>query len=197
MTVWFTADTHFGHSNIIRFCNRPFGDIEEHDEALIANWNAVVQPADTVYHLGDFAFRSAQDPNSYAKRLNGKKFLLLGNHDNPNRLPKEHFTVLGHYYELKQKDFDTSVTAPPGLILCHYPFASWARAFHGSYHLFGHVHGRSLEYDKNSLRMDVGVDAHHFYPVSYAEIKTAMQAKGWVRGKRDGALPMPEGTSDH
>ncbi len=53
--IWFTSDTHFGHANIIRFCDRPFKDIQEMNERLIANWNAVVRPGDSVYHMGDFS----------------------------------------------------------------------------------------------------------------------------------------------
>ena len=187
MTCWFIADTHLGHFNILRFCNRPFKTIEEHDETIINNWNSVVRPDDTVYHLGDFAFRSARDPNQYAKRLNGKKFLILGNHD--KHLPDKEFTILGHYHVLKQAVFGRNSDDPPLIVLCHYPFSSWASAFHGSYHLFGHVHGRSAAYDTNSLRLDVGVDCHHFYPISYDEVKVLMKAKNWRKDERDGVFP--------
>lgn len=64
MKVWFTADTHFGHRNILKHCDRPFGSVKEMDEALIAMWNAVVGLNDDVWHLGDFAYRSAQAPET-------------------------------------------------------------------------------------------------------------------------------------
>ena len=58
--TWFTADTHFGHANIIKHCNRPWPHIAAHDEALIARWNEVVGESDTAYVIGDFAYRSAR-----------------------------------------------------------------------------------------------------------------------------------------
>lgn len=54
--IYFTADTHFGHENVIRFCDRPFSSANEMDEAMIANWNARVRGNDTVYILGDMFF---------------------------------------------------------------------------------------------------------------------------------------------
>jgi calcineurin-like phosphoesterase family protein len=79
MKIWFTADTHFGHSNIIKHCSRPFADADEMDAALITTWNAVIQPKDIVWHLGDFAFRSAKNPGDYLKKLYGAKQLVVGN----------------------------------------------------------------------------------------------------------------------
>ena len=79
--IWVISDTHFGHENIIKYCGRPFKDAAEMDAALIANWNAVVQPHHHVYHLGDVAV-SQQRLNQVMPQLNGKKRLVLGNHDN-------------------------------------------------------------------------------------------------------------------
>lgn len=76
--IWFTADTHFGHSAIVRHSHRPFTTLKEHDDALVNNWNACVRPGDTVYHCGDFAWHDAA---GYRKRLNGQIHLVLGNHD--------------------------------------------------------------------------------------------------------------------
>jgi calcineurin-like phosphoesterase family protein len=55
--TWFIADTHFGHASILRFCSRPWQSIEDHDQALIELWNSVVAPGDTIFHLGDFAYK--------------------------------------------------------------------------------------------------------------------------------------------
>src|SRR5258708_12137402 len=82
MTVYFTSDTHFGHANIIRYCDRPFATVEEMDEAMIANWNAVVGRGDDVWHLGDFGWsRDATRIRSIFHQLNGRKRLVIGNHD--------------------------------------------------------------------------------------------------------------------
>ena len=76
MTVHFTADTHFGHANIIRHCSRPFGSVDEMYEAIMATWNAVVKPGDTVWHVGDFA--AVKDHARYFDRLNGTKHWSTG-----------------------------------------------------------------------------------------------------------------------
>lgn len=73
------SDTHFGHANIMGYCQRPFATVEEMDEAMIANWNAVVRPQDKVYHLGDVAIK--RESLSKVRRLNGHKYLIAGNHD--------------------------------------------------------------------------------------------------------------------
>lgn len=79
--TWFISDTHFGHKNILEYEKeaRPFDTIEEMNEKIIANWNKTVSPKDLIYHLGDFAFGS--DNIAIAGRLNGRKKLILGNHD--------------------------------------------------------------------------------------------------------------------
>lgn len=79
--IYFTSDLHFGHKNIIRFCNRPWETIEEMDEGLIKNWNSVVGENDLVFDLGDFAFASNGRWKEILSRLNGRHYLILGNHD--------------------------------------------------------------------------------------------------------------------
>lgn len=88
MTIWFTSDTHFGHKNIIRYANRPFDDVTHMNEMLVHNWNSVVHPDDTVYHLGDVALGPIRESLAYIRRLNGRKVLITGNHDRNFRLGK-------------------------------------------------------------------------------------------------------------
>ena len=96
---YFTADPHYGHDNIRRFCDRPFDSWWEMNKVLIANHNAVVGPNDHVYFVGDFAFMNKGKIVEILKRLNGKKFMILGNHD------KEHTNVVhgpvGMLHQLK------------------------------------------------------------------------------------------------
>ena len=82
-TVWITSDLHFGHHNILKFeaKNRRFNSSTEMDEFMIREWNAKVRANDTVYILGDFAFCSAEEAATIARRLNGHKILVKGNHD--------------------------------------------------------------------------------------------------------------------
>ncbi|MBQ4059987.1 MAG: metallophosphoesterase, partial [Lachnospiraceae bacterium] len=82
--VFFTSDTHFYHSNIINFCGRPFKNVEVMNETLIANWNSVVGPDDIVFHLGDFCLGGSAEWTNILNRLNGKIYLIVGNHDIKN-----------------------------------------------------------------------------------------------------------------
>jgi calcineurin-like phosphoesterase family protein len=78
--IWVTSDTHFGHTNIIQYCGRPFANHELMDEKLVENWNSVVKPGDIVYHLGDVWM--GNQGYRHLHYLQGRKRLLLGNHDN-------------------------------------------------------------------------------------------------------------------
>ena len=74
--VFFTSDTHFNHTNIIRFCNRPFKDVVHMNETIISNWNRVVGPEDIVFHLGDFCLGGSAEWVNVLNRLNGKIYLI-------------------------------------------------------------------------------------------------------------------------
>lgn len=142
------------------------------NEALINNWNSVVKPGDRVYHLGDVCFMQPEDSKRLLARLNGQIFLIKGNHDRDNFLTKCHdaFVWVKDYFELyvgKQK-----------IILSHYPFMTWNKSHHGSWHLHGHCHG-SLPDDSHALRIDVGVDCHGYRPISFDEIGTLMSKKSF------------------
>ena len=114
--VFFTSDTHFYHGNIIRFCNRPFEDVEMMNETIISNWNNTVGLDDTVFHLGDFCLGGSAEWTKILDRLNGKIYLILGNHDLKNLRQGyvdrfEHVTMQMHIEVDKQK-----------IYLNHYPF---------------------------------------------------------------------------
>lgn len=173
--IWFTADTHFGHANIIKYCNRPFENAHENDEILTANWNSVVQPDDRIYHLGDFGFGSKGYMNKILNRLMGQKFFIRGNHDKSIR-----GDVLNHwefdvpYYELKVDDEEMDVKQL--IVLCHYAFEVWNKKHWGSWHLHGHSHG-TLPSSDSQARLDVGVDNNDYFPVSYEKVKEIMTRK--------------------
>ena len=157
MTIWFTADNHFGHKRIIELAKRPFKSVEEMDEVMIARWNHVVQKDDLVYHLGDFAF-APQEP--YLERLKGCKRLIRGNHDHKNRMAGkgwEHVSDIEHISISGQS-----------LVLFHYAMRVWNKSGHGAIQLYGHSHN-NLEGDAQSC--DVGVDAWMFQPITFEMIK--------------------------
>lgn len=164
--VFFTADTHFGHNNVIRTCGRPYADAAEMDEALIDNWNSVVGKKDTVYHLGDFSFLRPERTLEILKRLKGYKHLILGNHDARMKAHvRAAFDTVAYYKEISLGNVKT--------VMCHYPFMTWNKSHHGSYNLHGHSHGKRGDQGP-VLRIDVGVDCWDYHPVSADEVIRTM-----------------------
>lgn len=164
MATWLTADTHFGHASIIVMCERPFADNREMDEALIRNWNARVAPGDTVWHLGDFAMghRPAKLREIF-DRLNGRKLLVKGNHDDE--------AVLGlPWAEPPERLIEISLDATR-LVLCHYPMRAWRGSLGKTVHLHGHTHRLIPD---TTLSCDVGVDSWGYAPVRIAEVKARL-----------------------
>ena len=155
--IFFTADEHYGHTNIIKYCDRPFASAEEMDAEIIKRHNEVVGENDIVYHLGDFTMKGTDKAEVYIMRLNGKHVFINGSHDYWNKNLKD-------IIELKVND--------KYLVLCHYPMRSWPRSFHGSIQLFGHCHGSMKPEGK---QMDVGVDTNDFYPYSLEQIISIMK----------------------
>ena len=158
MTLFFTADTHFGDHRTINIWRRPFADTAEMDRVLIDRWNATVGADDAVWHLGDVARRPA-DVALLLAGLNGRKHLLRGNNDPDATLAASGWASVGDYAELEVDGRQ--------LVLCHYPFRAWNRQGKGAINLHGHSHGRL----KPMLRQhDVGVDAHGFAPVTLGQL---------------------------
>lgn len=160
--TFFTADTHFGHARIIPLCKRPHHDVEEMDRMLISDWNHVVRPEDTVWHLGDFAYRNKQEVASYFHRLPGTKHLVTGNHDSAATLALPWASV---------SQIAETVVDGTRIIMCHYPMLEWQGFHRGALHLFGHVHG-SRQGEPGSL--DVGVDACGYRPLTLDQIRRRM-----------------------
>lgn len=180
MAVYFTSDPHFGHAAVIKYCHRPFDDLDHMHRVLIANWNQRVKNTDTIYVLGDMALCPFKEFEPIAKQLNGIKFLIKGNHDHYSygQYQKLGFTVLE---EAKIR------LAGKTIRLSHFPYAlPWYKrlfAFKselrfmdrrppkikGEYLMHGHTH---MKYKRVGNRLHVGVDAHNFKPVSASEIES-------------------------
>ena len=171
--LYFTADSHFNHANIIKFCNRPFNNVEQMNETLIDNWNQVVGKDDIVFHLGDFCLGGAAEWTKLLDRLNGKIYLILGNHDLKNIRQGfiqrfEHVALQMFITVDKQK-----------MYLSHYPFLCFEGGYKDVWQLFGHVHTRKNNTGIDAERLqylyptqyDVGVDNNNFEPVSFEEVK--------------------------
>ena len=169
---WFTSDTHFGHANILKYDRRPFATIEEHDAALIRRWNAVVEPGDVVYHLGDFTWHSkVPDIERLLTQLHGTKILITGNHDEKTVSKAKGWVKVTPYHEVTidgQK-----------IVLFHYRMVVWNRSHHGSWALHGHSHG-SLPQIMTAKTFDVGTMCWSYAPLSFPEVAEEMQKRTFV-----------------
>lgn len=176
--LWFISDTHFNHSSILQLCNRPFNTIEEHDQKLIDNWNSVVGPNDTVFHLGDFCFGGAPKWREIRDQLNGHIILILGNHDIRN-MTQGIVNMFDYITQQMRIEIDGRV-----VYLNHFPFLTFAHwnpdVYHNNifYALSGHTHlrkgdtGFDAKFTANYLptQYDVGVDLNNYSPISWTEI---------------------------
>lgn len=175
--VFFTSDTHFYHTNIIDFCKRPFKEIEEMNETLIANWNKTVGPNDIIFHLGDFCLGDSEKWNRILDRLNGNIYLILGNHDlrNFRKSYEERFKSVTMQMNIEIEN--------QKICLNHYPFLCYDGSYNGDWQLFGHVHTNKNNTSNDTRRLeilfptqyDVGVDNNNFTPISFAVLKKVME----------------------
>jgi calcineurin-like phosphoesterase family protein len=161
--LFFTADTHFDHANIIKYCNRPFSSLKEMNDSLIENWNHVVKPEDIVYFLGDFAFHR---PEYFANVLNGHKRLVIGSHD------KDLKSLYRPWAFEEVSPLKEINVGGQSVTLCHYAMRRWLKSHYGAWHLYGHSHGNLPPIGKS---WDVGVDNNNFAPLSWQDIVALMK----------------------
>lgn len=158
MKAFFIADTHFGDDNIRRYENRPFQDVEEMNATLINNWNSVVSNGDCVYVLGDFAVDGCE--KEFLSKLNGKKYLIKGNHDiRPNCVYRE-----AGFEEV----YDLPVIYKNFWILSH--DAIYVNSNMPYANLFGHVHSNPIIKDYSNQHFCVCVERINYTPISFDEI---------------------------
>lgn len=180
--VFFTSDTHFGHQNIIRFCNRPWATIQEHDQTLIQNWNDTVPEDAVVFHLGDFCYKGGGFPTIQHLRgqLHGQIFLIRGNHD-PDTRKRQNLQKLQQFFGGVYDQLEITVDGQR-ILLNHYPLLTWPHAFgqHPTWQLFGHVHLRKgvagsdafiVEQCCRPTQYEVGVDLNDYRPISFHQLK--------------------------
>lgn len=131
---FYISDLHIGHKNALSFDNRPFWSVAEQNVEIIKRWNEAVTKNDDVYILGDFAWKNDMGLE-VIQQLNGRKYLISGNHDKLNAALFREFEWVKDYAEIKDND--------KNLVLCHYPIAHWKNADYGTIHLYGHIHGET------------------------------------------------------
>lgn len=180
--VFFTADQHFGHANIIKFCDRPFADVTVMDDALVDNWNKKVPADGVVFHLGDFTLSDCAEALHYFGMLNGTIKVLANpwHHDKRwlgylDRFPDQPYRsasnrpveILSPMVVLEVPTHGNGYPLP--ITLCHYPLGEWDRAHYGAWHLHGHSHGK-YKSERGGCIMDVGVDNCGYTPVSFGDV---------------------------
>jgi calcineurin-like phosphoesterase family protein len=162
---YFTSDQHFGHTNIIGYCNRPFTTIEEHDTVLIENWNKVIKTnRNKVFVVGDFSFNKKYEKiKELTDKLLGYKILILGNHDRSisiNNWRKLGFNEV-YKYPIIYKQF---------YIVSHEPMFMNATMPYINIH--GHIHQNKME---EKYYYNVSVEYHNYSPVSFDQIVKEIQ----------------------
>jgi calcineurin-like phosphoesterase family protein len=153
--IYFTADLHLGHANVISHCSRNFADVTDMDAVILNGINKTVGRADTLWILGDFAFRG-HPPGYYRDQINCVNVrLLLGNHDRRSKCENADFAFISDVAEIS--------VGKQRIWLSHYAHRAWPASHRGSWHLYGHSHGALDAEDRASKinALDVGVD--NFY----------------------------------
>jgi len=156
--IFVISDTHFGHANIIKYCDRPFATLFEMDEKIIENWNSVVKTEDIVYHLGDVYF-GKNNPSNFANRLNGRKRLVLGNHDNGKD------EILHTMFE---KIMVWRMFPDFGLLLTHVPVHHGSLENKVSKNVHGHIHDKVIDDDRY---INVSVEQINYTPINIESIR--------------------------
>jgi calcineurin-like phosphoesterase family protein len=184
--IWFTSDLHFSHQNVIGYCNRPYASIDEMNEELIRNWNQCVSPTDEIYCLGDVSM-SFKPIELYSARLNGKKYLVPGNHDfchsvhKKSKNPESRARWVSNYEQngwiVLPEQTTLEISGVGAVNLCHLPYAGdhvgeerypdKRPADDGKWLLCGHVHNHWKQKDR---MINVGVDVWDMKPVSVDEL---------------------------
>ena len=179
MKTYITSDLHWGHKNIMNFCPvsraRFRNDVDYMNEAMVREWNEIVEPQDLVYILGDVAFLPAQKAAEFMRRCNGRKILVQGNHDRKtlnDPVFRDCFEEIHHYLDINYN----------GTKVCmfHYPIAEWDQMHRGSVHFHGHLHGGESGMERYRAR-DMGMDATGFIVVEM-ERAIADAVKGEIKG---------------
>ena len=157
--IWLISDTHFGHKNIIEYCNRPFSSVTEMDWEMVEEWNKEVKPGDHVYHLGDVYMGCSRGYiDNLLSKLNGQKRLILGNHD-----AGKDQTILKYFEKIYAMRFFSEF----GLQLTHMPLhPSSVKEDYQNVH--GHIHDKEIA---DARYRCVCVEHTNYTPINIEEVR--------------------------
>lgn len=163
--IYFTADEHLAHKNIIKYCKRPFENVKEMNETIINKHNFLVEDKDTVYHIGDFTLLDRGEERKIQKlfnQLNGQHHLILGNHDKLKPFTYQNFIGFKSVHTwLKVEEF----------ILTHCPKDVNTHSDETIF-LTGHTHNNYSDLKRDGNIINVGVDVWNFYPASIKQVRS-------------------------
>lgn len=166
---YYISDLHFGHEAVIGFDGRPFANVEIMDRLMIQAWNDRIDKNSQVYILGDFAFHNEKPYSWYLKQLKGQKHLIVGNHCRKMLKDDEamsYFVSVDRYLEITDDQ--------KRIILSHFPIAEWNGFHRNSWHIFGHIHGRTdttYHYMKQFDRaLNAAACINNYVPVTFNEL---------------------------
>ena len=163
--TYFIADTHFGDSAILRYENRPFENVSHMDNELISRWNSVVSDDDRVYVLGDFGAEGYE--TEVISALNGKKYLIKGNHDVKSN---DYYRKAGF-----EEVYDHPIILDNFWILSH--DAVYVNINMPYANLFGHVHNSPVVKDYSDQHFCVSVERIDYTPVCFERVKQVVKEK--------------------
>ena len=173
MHTFFTSDTHFDDEYAIQYFNRPFKSVDEMNAVMVEKWNSIVTDQDTVYHLGDFTLGDNHHFSNWVSQLKGNIKILPGSHDHPWLkvfVASERVQVIAPLISVEFTEIMVG-NDPQLVVMCHYSMQVWERSNYGSWHLFGHSHGKLKGI---GLSFDVGVDCTEFMPLSLEAVASKM-----------------------
>ena len=166
MTNWVTSDTHFFHKNVIKYCNRPFQDVDEMGLTMLYNWNYTVEKEDTVYFLGDWAFGNRKELGELLLTLNGKIIMIRGNHDKQTVTWYKRYGIAevhgGEYWEYE-----------PNVLLSHRPYPTKFPRIN----IHGHIHNNLMEIGPKNLYANVCVEVTNYTPVDLDELIRSLRER--------------------
>jgi calcineurin-like phosphoesterase family protein len=172
MQIFFTSDTHFDDTYAIKYFSRPFKSVDEMNDVMVEKWNSVVAENDIVYHLGDFTLDDIHHFTKWVNQLNGNIKILPGSHDDlwlKDFVDSQKVEVIPPLVSLEFPEIMAGKSQV--IVLCHYSMQVWDRSNQGSWHLFGHSHGKLKGI---GLSFDVGMDCTDFRPLSLEEVASKM-----------------------
>jgi calcineurin-like phosphoesterase family protein len=167
--IYLIGDTHFYHANIIGYCQRPFYDEFIMNEHIISCWNNTVSNNDLVIHLGDFSFGSLDEQRDIARRLNGDKLLIMGNHD---RKTVSQYKGMGFVEVCKKSNYQID-----NYIFSHRP-VMYSSIPYGTYNIHGHIHNNKESFTvHNSSYFNASCEVIDYTPIAFDKVKEILNGK--------------------